>query len=111
MSDIVEILKERFVEGYSTYVDVDLGWHPILEDLHNELIKITPDYQIYQIKEKFGGLRFYATPNMEDAPEDYYKLIEEAETLSYKICEECGEPGSIQEYKGWYSTTCGKHDL
>jgi hypothetical protein len=37
------------------------GWKKLLEDLHDDLVKIDPDYKLSQFKEKFGTLRFYAT--------------------------------------------------
>lgn len=36
----------------------DPWYYPILR-AHDEITKLVPDYNISQIKEKFGGLRFY----------------------------------------------------
>jgi hypothetical protein len=54
-----------------------------------------------QIKEKFGGLRFYMTCGTDEI----FDLVEEAEELSYKICEECGKPGKERD-GGWIHTHC-----
>jgi len=40
-------------------VDVPDEWLPIIESLHNDLIKIDTSYRLLQVKEKFGGLRYY----------------------------------------------------
>jgi len=54
-----------------------------------------------QVKEKFGGLRFYV-----DNADDYTSgVIAMAESMSYKTCETCGAPGK-QSGKGWIKTAC-----
>jgi len=54
-----------------------------------------------QVKEKFGGLRFYMT----SATNEMWDIISEAEAKSYSICEACGQPG--EEYgSGWINTLC-----
>lgn len=58
--------------------------------------------QIDQIKEKFGGLRFYFTGG-----DDYIDgLVSMAENLSYHICEICGSTKDIGYTKGWITTMC-----
>ena len=54
-----------------------------------------------QVKEKFGGLRFYMTCGTDEI----FNLIDEAEELSYKTCEECGKPGEEKD-TGWIRTLC-----
>jgi hypothetical protein len=56
-----------------------------------------------QVKEKYGGLRFYVNGGNVDTD----KLISEAEALSYEICEVCGKKGKPNE-DGWISTLCKK---
>ncbi|MDX1279241.1 hypothetical protein [Oceanihabitans sediminis] len=59
--------------------------------------------QVYatQIKEKFGGLRFYTNYS-----EEYIKgMIWFAEYLSYTICEKCGNPGKLSDTH-WVRTLC-----
>jgi hypothetical protein len=58
-----------------------------------------------QVKEKFGGLKFYMTPS----PNKIFDLIEEAEAASFTICETCGEPGELDTSRYWVSTKCPKH--
>ena len=55
-----------------------------------------------QIKEKFGGLRFYVTGG-DDITEAFISF---AETMSLKICETCGNPGKQQSDRGWIHTAC-----
>jgi len=81
------------------------GWLGIIRDLTDALIKNGWDKQILQVKEKFGGLRFYTN----GLPEIGHQLILEAETKSIQTCEECGEPGK-QTRDGWIVTLCDKHN-
>jgi hypothetical protein len=55
-----------------------------------------------QVKEKFGGLRFYVSrgDDIIDA------FISFAETMSMKICETCGQPGQQKNVSGWIHTAC-----
>jgi hypothetical protein len=55
-----------------------------------------------QIKEKFGGLRFYVTGG-DDTTDAFISF---AETMSVKICETCGQPGKQQGDRGWIHTAC-----
>lgn len=61
-------------------------------------------FEVIQVKEKFGGLRFYT--NFET--EEISKLIENAEDKSYITCEECGKPGQLRK-GGWLLTLCNEH--
>ena len=54
-----------------------------------------------QIKEKFGGLRIYYSGG-----DDYVRgVVNMAEEMSYKLCENCGNKGKPNE-KGWIMTLC-----
>jgi hypothetical protein len=57
-----------------------------------------------QVKEKFGGLRFY----VQAATDKHYSYISFAESMSYCTCEECGAPGKTYT-DGWHMTLCDIH--
>jgi hypothetical protein len=59
-------------------------------------------FEVVQVKEKFGTLRFY-TNYSNDAIEGF---IREAEQQSAKVCEICGAPATLAERSGWYKTLC-----
>ena len=92
-------IKDRYIAG------VGNGWLGLIKELIEEAIKLGWDRQVCQIKEKFGGLRFY----INGAPDGVHKLIREAENKSYEICEVCGEPGEMRK-GGWIVTLCDKHN-
>jgi hypothetical protein len=63
-----------------------------------------PQVVAVQVKEKFGGLRFYI-----NGGDDYCRdIISFAESLSYSICEVCGRTDELvaTTQKGWNRTTC-----
>lgn len=80
------------------------GWLPLVKKLIEDLIAIGWDKQICQVKEKFGGLRFYTNA----LPEGGHELVRAAENASYTICETCGQPGE-QRALHWVLTLCDKH--
>ncbi len=56
---------------------------------------------VTQVKEKFGGLRFYTYGG-----DDYVRgMIWFAGSLSYNICERCGAKGKLRTCN-WYKTLC-----
>ena len=57
-----------------------------------------------QVKEKFGGLRFYVEKSNQKA-QDYIWF---AESMSYRTCEICGNPGHLYT-TGWHKVRCDEH--
>lgn len=89
------------------------GWFDLLWQLSARLeaaLMALPEterrtYAPTNVKEKFGGLRFYLTrytPEMERA-------ISQAEGQSIRTCEECGKPGARLEAGGVIRTRCAEH--
>lgn len=115
-----EIKPEDFVTRYPNIFKKGLprsgfysgpGWNSILDTLcpileHHLLSlpeELRADIYVVQVKEKFGGLRFYlnqSTPYMDGA-------ISMAENLSYITCEQCGAPGD-RRGSGYVQTLCTK---
>lgn len=84
-------------------IECGKGW----AKLYEPLIAICEEENvpILQIKEKFGGLRFYASVGDNDLLQE---MIDTAEVLSYKTCEACGEPGVMRNKTYWLKTLCDK---
>lgn len=89
----------------SDYFDCNEGWYPLIQKLIGDLIELGWDKQVTQVKEKFGGLRFY----INSCTREMLDRICEAEKESYSICEECGAPGELRKDLGWYFTLCEVH--
>ena len=80
---------------------VGKGWAPIVERLWRLCKAQTPPVMIEQVKEKYGGLRFYVG----GATEAVFDAIDAGEAESYTICEDCGKPGHARA-GGWILTLC-----
>lgn len=88
--------------------DMPQGWRiafgrKLCKEIKEELIKNNElySYKIIQIKEKFGGLRWYdnsGLPGMQF-------IIAKYEALSEKTCINCGKPANWIS-KGWISPYC-----
>lgn len=111
---------KMFKEPYGGFA-IGAGWWPIIETLchqihhhvewrQNQLEKYQrgtgcPDVIVKQIKEKFGGLRFYY-----DGGDDVVDgMVRMAESWAARTCEECGHPGTTRS-GGWVRTLCDKHE-
>ena len=91
----------------SNFFDIDLGWYPLVKELIEDLINLGWNKQTCQVKEKFGGLRFY----INEGSDEIYKRITKAENDSYEICEVTGKPGKLRNDIGWYRTLCDEEYL
>jgi hypothetical protein len=128
MIDEYEVFVEKMHSKYPTMfagdyggICVSKGWWPIIDSLcgqiqahlkhRNGLASQYPDQHnpveevvIDQIKEKFGGLRFYYT----GGDETIYGMVRMAESWASHSCEECGSPGNHTK-DGWIKTLCNFH--
>ena len=84
--------------------EVGKGWSKLLADLYTDLIALGWDGHVAQVKEKFGGLRFY----IDNGNEFVYNRIYEAEEQSYNVCESCGELGHPRVKSYWTKTLCDR---
>ena len=92
--------------------DIPDGWRlafgdQMLEELNNLLKKygLEDEYRIVQIKEKFGGLRWYDNGFHEEGYEEYQTWLNKYEDLSFTTCIACGKP-AIGYTKGWITPLC-----
>jgi hypothetical protein len=120
---------KMFEEGYGGFACGE-GWWPILEALcvniqghidwknktRARLLEDNPynhdipdeveQVVVRQIKEKFGGLRFY----YEGGDNEISGMVQMAESWASHSCETCGAPGKKRE-GGWIRTLCDHHEL
>ena len=91
--------------------NVGEGWQKLIEFVHFYVSLLDPNYEVLQIKEKFGGLRYYVTisGDVDNADNSIIQgIIDMAEQLSFLICEECGGHGRLKSLQGWLKTLCDK---
>jgi hypothetical protein len=112
------LYKNRFGSMAETCMcwgfDCDDGWFQLIYDLSKKLeaeILKQPEegrqcFRASQVKEKFGGLRFY----MDSQTDEMSGFIREAEDKSEETCEVCGAPGKIRVHHRWYYCSCEEHE-
>lgn len=102
--------------GMVNWLDVPKGWLPNIDKLCGAIQSYidnvtcysegkqhkTPQVTCTQMKEKFGGLRFYA-----DGGDNHTEgMIYMAEYLCDNTCQDCGSTDDIGKTKGWITTLC-----
>lgn len=111
-----ETYPKMFNQPYGGFC-VGAGWWPIIESLcaniqnhidwwnkNRETRPVVEQVVVQQIKEKFGGLRFYY-----DGGDDRIRgMVSMAESWAARTCEECGKPGKSRS-GGWIKTLCDEH--
>jgi len=90
------------------------GWLQLLDDLCAKIMALPGGEAVVadQIKEKFGGLRFYWHSQANDKldAEAVSKLVDEAERQSTKTCEHCGTTENVTHGgKRWVRALCDAH--
>ena len=105
--------KKRGVDGVLKFM-VKAGRTPSdwdienAENIMNSEQTIPPKVEwirVAQIKEKFGGLRFYY-----DGGDGHISgMVTMAESWAHRTCETCGNKGKSRE-GGWIRTLCDKHE-
>ena len=111
-----ERFPKMFARPYGGFC-VDKGWWPIIESLclniqhyldwinkNHDAHPVVEQVVVAQIKEKFGGLRFY----YDGGDDRVYGMVRMAESWAEHSCEECGAPGTSGG-KGWIKTLCPTH--
>lgn len=114
-------------------ITVGPGWWDIVYEVSKsleELMKSEPTFRtrVGQVKEKFGGLRFYidgiGAMYQDDKEREYWfsenlkpestwmeavRLVSKAEKESLETCEYCGaRPATTSDYHPWLKTLCAK---
>jgi hypothetical protein len=86
------------------------GWKIIIdecvEELEKESEKLDFDFEITQIKEKFGTLQVYLSSGSNDA----FAITDKYQIISSHVCEHCGEfyTARTRESHHWLKTLCDK---
>lgn len=89
------------------------GWFGPLKNLCDQIESILIElpeeerrFQVAQVKEKFGGLRFYTDgPKNKEAYDKIQELIKVAERECAVLCEDCGSFGTRRN-EGWIKMRC-----
>lgn len=108
--EVYEQFRERnkdFLEN----VDVAIGdgWMPLIDTALGMIraeMKANPKitFRVQQIKEKFGGMRFYVQTNSLEIR----AIVEFVEAMADVMCEDCGTVLNVtrEAPRGWIKTRC-----
>ena len=108
--------QDEIVKKYPGLFDKDFviecgaGWNLIVDELCGKISEYLKSqrwqlrkyFRVEQVKEKYGGLRFYVNVYMDDVE----NLIREYEMKSFAVCEVCGQPGELRDDRHWLVTLC-----
>lgn len=89
------------IDREDALASVGIGWAKLINALYDNMPE---SVRVLQVKEKFGGLRFYVV----GASEEFSNLIDKCEAESEHICEYCGKPGKLRKLS-WIKTLCNEH--
>jgi len=110
MQDYFPQVYPKIFSGRYGGIAVGKGWFDLLNQAcrliqsHLDWKPDVPQVVAEQVKEKFGGLRFYV-----QGGDDYTQgVIAMAEQMSMMMCEDCGAPGD-RGGDGWIQTLCETH--
>lgn len=102
MTQIVKLFDKFTDELEDCYAfEFPIGWETLVITLldyiswHNQVHK--SNVKIHSVTKKRGGLHFVIMhkPEISSIAEEIFGAIHLAETLSCRICEDCGKPGSF----------------
>lgn len=112
--DLLSILRGRYPELFSSTHLREIaclpGWLNLIDELcrtlkiHLDSHPDVPQAKVLQVKEKFGGLRFYFS----DGDTACRGAVAAAEERSLSTCEVCGQTGALREGR-WLSVRCVDH--
>jgi hypothetical protein len=119
-NDFVNSIEAKYPKMFAKPyggVAIGEGWWPIIESLcaniqshtdwwnkNRETRPVVEQVVVEQIKEKFGGLRFYYS----GGDDTVAGMVRMAEAWASHACEECGAPGKSGG-QGWIKTLCPVH--
>lgn len=98
-------------EDYTYLDDMPYGWRQafgeqMCQEIRESLLaeggqELLNSYHVVQVKEKFGGLRWYD----DGCPESTKDIIHKYEILSTSLCVECGKPAT-KHTSPWILPVC-----
>ena len=108
-----KLLPEDEIDYTHTWWDdIPKGWAKAFgKQMCDELLEILKEgdyvdqYRIVQIKEKFGGLRWYDNGVPVSISDKYDAWLATYEKLSFETCVLCGEPATEMTH-GWIMPVC-----
>lgn len=112
--DLLPVLCDRYPEFFCSAPLREIaclpGWLDLIDELcrtlktHMDAHPELPPLKVRQVKEKFGGLRFYYS----GGDMACHEAVAAAEGRSMSTCEVCGQTGTLGGER-WLSVRCLDH--
>lgn len=93
--EYLDTVLARFSQEASKNIWCDQGWWRLIANCDKEIAAIDPEYTIFQIKEKFGGLRYYYSPSSPIHTSKIDNVISKYERICSMTCEVTGRHGYL----------------
>lgn len=110
---VIDQFKKDFPKVFKNNMGISFcigdGWTDILKEALGKIessLNEDDKFEIFQVKEKFGGVRFYCS-TLNQTIKEAVRWLEEK---SYSVCEQCGAPGRESSYTAWIKTLCESCD-
>lgn len=83
------------------------GWSHIVERLDRRLSALDDHYDLIQVKQKLGGLRYHIQTEHRELHDEMEIAVLDAERHAEQTCELCGDEGVLRiSARGWLRTLC-----
>lgn len=114
-ADLMRRLDRHARGGDLAVAWVGEGWRTLVEQCHAELEAAFPDYELLNVKEQYGALRFQAFPRPWSAEGKTFTAAEVAvldaitdacRERSQRVCEWCGTTGALRDERLYWGTLC-----
>jgi len=102
--DFLQPVLSRINPDYGVVISCESGWWNIISKCDKELSSIDPDYTIFQIKEKLGGLRYYFSPSNPEYAAKMKEIVQKYEKICSMTCEVTGRHGYLMKKSFRYRT-------
>lgn len=105
LTDRINAIAAKIDTGWVKTIDVDEGWYQIVVDMYDELSVLDPDHKILQIKQKFGGIRYYFRTDKDEATRIKMNVVvSKYEKIALETCELTGKRGILMQKGFIYKT-------
>lgn len=117
--DLIDRLRPHARHPDWDTAEVGEGWRQLVEECHERLSAALPNYELLAIKQKEGILAYQAFPRPWDKGEDRWSeqewhdlgvITSDIQERSESMCEWCGSPGRLREWRSWLLTLCDACD-
>lgn len=102
--DLAKLAQTHTIRG--CLLEIPNAWLELVHDIDSIMSLVDPDYELFQVKDKFGQLRYYWQTEKPHAIDMLDKIASMGERAATTICAMCGEWATD---KNGYFNVCEAH--